>query len=176
MTDDIAVNFPSAASTPDDRGRPDNRHVRFSADETEVDIDQLKSLFDRNAFWAVDRDRADLETAIARSFPVVTVWNGDSLIGFARATSDGIYRAVIWDVVIDSRYRKQGLGQKLVETLISHPELQQIERVYLFTTHQKGFYERIGFQANTSTTMVLMGKSLELLLPLDTHQSSSRSL
>lgn len=152
--------------------RPDNRHIRFSIDPAEVDFDQLIDLFDRDAFWARDRARSELETAVARSFPVVTVWDGQTLIGFARATSDGAYRAVIWDVVVDSNYRKQGLGQKLVETLISHPDLQGVERVYLFTTHQKGFYERIGFTANASTTMVLMGKSLELLLPLETNSSA----
>lgn len=171
MTDDIAVN-PISPPVAAANVRPDNRHIRFSADETDLDIDQLKILFDRNAFWAVGRNRADLETAISRSFPIVTVWDRDILIGFARATSDGIYRAVIWDVVIDDRYRKQGLGQKLVETLISHPELQRVERIYLFTTHQKGFYERIGFQPNSSSTMVLMGRSLDLLLPIDPHSAA----
>lgn len=163
------MSFPPVGQS----ARPDNRHIRFSVDATEVDFDQLLELFHRNAFWARGRDRAALETAVARSFPIVTVWDRETLIGFARATSDGVYRAVIWDVVIDSHYRKQGLGQKLVETLISHPDLQQVERIYLFTTHQKGFYERIGFTANTSTTMVLMGRSLELMLPVEASPATA---
>ncbi|HEY9845449.1 MAG TPA: GNAT family N-acetyltransferase, partial [Candidatus Caenarcaniphilales bacterium] len=93
--------------------------------------------------------------AIAHSKPVMTVWDGEHLIGFARATSDGIYRATIWDVIIHPDYRGAGLGRKLVEKLLAHPHLSQVERVYLMTTHQQHFYERLGFQRNSSTTMVL---------------------
>jgi hypothetical protein len=40
-----------------------------------------------------------------------------------------------------------------------------VERIYLFTTHQRGFYERIGFVENPSTTLVLHGRPLEFLVP-----------
>ena len=93
--------------------------------------------------------------AIANSDPVITAWDRDCLIGFARATSDGVYRAVIWDVVIHPEYQGAGLGRKLVQTVLSHPKLNRVERVYLMTTHQQKFYERIGFEPNASTTMVL---------------------
>ena len=85
----------------------------------------------------------------------MTICDDQRLIGFARATSDGIYRATIWDVVIHPDYRGTGLGSKLVESLISHPRMSRVERIYLTTTHQQGFYERIGFQTNSTTTMVL---------------------
>lgn len=145
--------------------RPDNRNIRFSVDPREVNLGQLITLFQRNAFWAQTRTEADMAKAVAASHPVVTVWDGERQMGFARATSDGVFRAVIWDVVIDQDYRNQGLGRKLVETLISHPDLMAVERVYLFTTHQKHFYERIGFSENATTTMVLQGRSLEFVIP-----------
>jgi N-acetylglutamate synthase-like GNAT family acetyltransferase len=138
-----------------------------------VDLDQLVMLFNRNAFWAQDRQREELERAIQFSNPVTTVWDGEVLIGFARATSDSVYRAVIWDVVIDEGYQNQGLGRKLVQTLISHPDMSKVERVYLFTTHQQAFYKRIGFMENTSTTLVLMGKTLEFVLPAEVSLATS---
>lgn len=150
----------------------DNRHIRFSLDRAELDLDQLISLFNRNAFWAQNRQREQMEKAIAHSHPVVSVWDGKRLIGFGRATSDGVYRAVLWDIVVDHDYRRQGIGRKLVETLISHPHLQSVERVYLFTTYQQGFYERIGFVENTSTTLVLQGRSLEFLTPACKEQQA----
>lgn len=150
----------------------DNRNIRFSLDRAELDLDQLIPLFNRNAFWAQNRQRQQMEQAIAHSHPVVSVWDGERLIGFGRATSDGVYRAVIWDIVVDHDYRRQGIGRKLVETLISHPHLQSVERVYLFTTHQQGFYERIGFVENTSTTLVLHGRSLEFLTPATEEQQA----
>lgn len=139
----------------------DCRSIQFSVDKALIDYPQLQVLFNRTAFWARERQITDLQTAIAYSNPVVTVWNAEELIGFARATSDGIYRAVIWDVVIDPRFQGAGLGRKLVETVLAHPAVNKVERVYLMTTHQQSFYERIGFESNPTTTMVLQNQSLE---------------
>ena len=133
----------------------DCSHIQFCADKVKVDLKQLQNLFTRTAFWARERNIDDLKIAIANSNPVVTVWDGERLIGFARATSDGIYRAAIWDVVVDPDFQGMGLGRKLVQTVLSHPLVSRVERVYLTTTHQQSFYERIGFERNETTTMVL---------------------
>ena len=133
----------------------DCSHIQFCADKSKVDLIQLQRLFVKTAFWAQERNITDWQIAVSNSNPVVTVWDNQRLIGFARATSDGIYRAAIWDVAIDPNYQGMGLGSKLVETVLSHPLLSRVERVYLTTTHQQSFYERIGFEKNETTTMVL---------------------
>lgn len=143
----------------------DCNHIQFSADKAKLDLDELKRLFDLSAFWAQGRKLEDLAVAIANSDPVISVWEGNRLIGFARATSDGIYRATIWDVVIHPEYRGAGLGRKLVETVLSHPHVNCVERVYLMTTHQQEFYERIGFQKSATTTMVLLENGSRYPLP-----------
>ncbi len=129
------------------------------------DLDQLIRLFKAAAFWAQDRSSEDMAIAVAHSFPMVTAWHGDRMIGFARATSDGVFRATIWDVVIDPAYQGGGLGRKMVETLVSHPHMSRVERIYLMTTHQQGFYKRIGFDENPSTTMVLYNDATVEMLP-----------
>ncbi|MBD0335165.1 MAG: GNAT family N-acetyltransferase [Cyanobacteria bacterium Co-bin13] len=136
-------------------------HFQYSEDFSESDLDQLYRLFQAAAFWAKNRSMQEMAVAIANSHPVVTVWDQETLIGFARATSDGVYRATIWDVVIDPSYQGGGLGRKLVQTVLGHPHVSQVERVYLMTTHQQGFYERIGFQSNPSTTLVLFNQPME---------------
>lgn len=133
---------------------------------SDADLAQVIRLFRTAAFWAQDRSEADMATAIAHSFPIVTAWDGDLLMGFARATSDGVFRATIWDVVIDPAYQGGGLGRKMVETLVSHPHMNRVERIYLMTTRQQGFYQRIGFEENPSTTMVLYNNSDVEMLPV----------
>ncbi|XGV99086.1 MAG: GNAT family N-acetyltransferase [Leptolyngbya sp. BL-A-14] len=142
----------------------DCRHIQF-CDQKRVDLLQLQALFQVAAFWAKDRRVEDLALAIANSDPVITAWDDDLMIGFARATSDGVYRATIWDVVIHPEYQGLGLGRQLVQTVLSHPKMNRVERIYLTTTHQQSFYERIGFERNTSTTMVLCNQ------PMDTPRS-----
>ena len=133
--------------------------IQFSQSLADIDLYQVQELFNLAAFWAKGRSIKDWGIAIANSEPVISIWDRELLIGFARATSDGIYRATIWDVVIHPEYQGKGLGIKLVETVLSHPRMQKVERVYLMTTHQQEFYEKIGFQANNTTTMVLNNQS-----------------
>ena len=139
--------------------------ICFSTDRQRVDIEQLQHLLDIGAFWAQHRTLSDLETAIQHSDPVVTAWDGERLIGFARATSDRVYRAVLWDVVIHPEYRGRGLGRTLVKTVLAHPSVQAVERVYLMTSSQQRFYERLGFTENLTTTMVLFNRQPTVALP-----------
>lgn len=125
-----------------------------------LDFEQLRRLFELTAFWGRDRTIENLQIAVRNSEPVVSAHIGDRLIGFARATSDGIYRATIWDVIVHPDFQGTGIGRKLVETVLSHPHVSHAERVYLMTTHQQRFYEKVGFQVNSTTTMVLFNQVL----------------
>jgi len=151
----------------------DCRHIQFCAQENwleacgsseqpscpgKIDLQALQDLFQATAFWAQNRSLEDWKIALTHSQPIVTAWDDERLIGFARATSDGIFRATIWDVVVHSDYQGAGLGRKLVQTVLAHPHVSRVERVYLMTTHQQQFYERIGFETNSSTTMVLFNQ------------------
>ena len=145
----------------------DCSHIQFCDRKSVVDLTQLQALFKLGAFWATERKIEDLNIAIENSEPVISVWDSQKLVGFARATSDGIYRATIWDVVIDPEYRGAGLGRKLVQTVLSHPRMNRVERVYLTTTHQQSFYERIGFEVNSSSTMVLYNQPIAKVQSLE---------
>lgn len=145
-----------------------NTPIQFCEDPDQVDIVALQNLLNLCAFWAEGRSKEGLEIAIANSNPVITVWEGERLIGFSRATTDCVYRATIWDVVIHPEYRGIGLGSKLVETMLAHPRINSVERVYLMTTYQQNFYQQIGFQENQTTTMVIYNNDFPQ------HQISSK--
>ncbi len=140
----------------------DCSHIQFCDRRSAIDAIQLQELFQKAAFWASDRRSEDLAIALSNSNPVISAWDGDRLIGFARATSDGIYRATIWDVVVHPEYQGAGLGRKLVQTVLSHPHVSKVERVYLMTTNQQEFYKRIGFDVNATTTMVYFNQPMAL--------------
>lgn len=133
----------------------DCSEIYFCSDKSKIQLDSLQELFRLGAFWARERSQEDLKIAIDNSDPVVCVWDENKLIGFARATSDCIYRGTIWDVVVHPEYQGAGIGRKLVQTVLAHPKLNRVERVYLMTTHKQSFYKRIGFQENETTTMIL---------------------
>ena len=107
---------------------------------------KLRRLFQKHAFWAQQRSDAELRRMLRGSDVVVSLWRGKRLVGFGRASTDGIYRAVLWDVVIPEDLQGKGLGRQLVEALANSSQLKGVERVYLMTTNSAGFYRQLGFE------------------------------
>ena len=120
---------------------------------------KLQRLLHKHAFWAQQRSFKQLRSMLAGSTVVVSLWRGKRLVGFGRASSDGIYRAVLWDVVVAGDLQGRGLGRQVVEALMEAPEIQQAERVYLMTTNSSGFYQQLGFSAATQQELLLHRRS-----------------
>ena len=116
---------------------------------------QLQQLLDAHSFWATGRSQREVSRMLAGSQAVVSAWQGSELVGFGRATSDWVFRAVLWDVVVAGEHQGRGLGRRIVETLLQEPALQGVERVYLMTTNSSGFYEQLGFTAVDSQRLML---------------------
>ena len=120
---------------------------------------KLQRLFHKHAFWAQQRSFAQLRRMLAGSSVVVSLWRGKRLVGFGRASSDGVYRAVLWDVVVAGDLQGRGLGRQVVEALLAAPEIQRAERVYLMTTNSSGFYQQLGFSSATPQKLLLHRRS-----------------
>ena len=106
---------------------------------------KLQRLFDRHAFWARGRSFSQLRGLLAGSNAVVSLWRGKRLVGFGRATSDGVSRAGLWDMVVAGDRHGHGLGRRVIEELHTS-SVVGVERVYLMTTKRAGFYKQLGFQ------------------------------
>ena len=117
---------------------------------------KLQRLLNQHAFWAQERSIDQLRRMLAGSAAVASLWRGRRLVGFARASSDHTFRAVLWDVVVPEDVQGRGLGRKLVEALLQHPSLQGVERVYLMTTNGAGFYNQLGFSRVNDQTLMLL--------------------
>ena len=120
---------------------------------------KLQRLFHKHAFWAQQRSFAQLRRMLAGSSVVVSLWRGKRLVGFGRASSDGIYRAVLWDVVVAGDLQGRGLGRQVVEALLAAPEIQRAERVYLMTTNSSGFYQQLGFSSAQPQELLIQHRS-----------------
>ncbi|MEA5442689.1 GNAT family N-acetyltransferase [Cyanobium gracile] len=115
----------------------------------------LGALLDGHSFWATGRSRDQLGRMLRGSQVVVSAWQGSTLVGFGRATSDRVFRAVLWDVVVSEDHQGRGLGRRIVEELLASPPVAAAERVYLMTTTGEGFYEKLGFSRVDSQRLML---------------------
>lgn len=113
----------------------------------------LKHLL-RQTDWADDRTEEGIAGMLRASLLTMSVWQGDDLIGFCRAFGDGVYRAVIDDVVVDQAYRGRGIGLEMMRRLVDR--LADVEEVSLGCEERmEGFYEKLGFERASWTLMTL---------------------
>ena len=108
-------------------------------------IKQLQKLFETHAFWASNRNPRVIKKLLAHSSVVVTIWLDQRLIGFGRATSDSICRAVLWDIVVEESLQGKGIGRMVVDSLVNSSTIKNVEKVYLMTTNSQEFYTQVGF-------------------------------
>ena len=79
----------------------------------------------------------------------ITAWDGDTLIGAILCGHDG-RRAGLYHVCVQEKYRKHGIGQKLVEHCLKALEAENISKVNLiaFKQNETGnrFWQGLGWK------------------------------
>ncbi len=122
------------------------------ADTRDFDPAQLLRLF-HQAPWAKTRTLEGTQEMLRHTDLALTAWDGVTLVGFGRVLTDYVYRATIWDVIVDKAYQGQGLGTDIVRRILHHPNLIKVELFWL-CTRRPGFYGKLGFSAKEQTGMV----------------------
>jgi GNAT superfamily N-acetyltransferase len=114
--------------------------------------ESVRALYDEAGWWP-ERRLEDIAAVLAGG-PAVGAWDGDGLVGFARAVDDGRFRAYVEDVVVQRAYRRDSVASRLLGLLLT--ELTHVETISLFCDPAlAGLYEPFGFRAVSRTEVVL---------------------
>jgi len=116
---------------------------------------KLQKLLNNNAFWAKNRTINDLKKSLANSDVIISLWVGKEIVGFGRALTDGIYRGVLWDIVIDQNHQGKGYGTLIVKNLLSSKNIKNTKKIYLMTTNKKLFYSQFDLKEVTSQDLLI---------------------
>lgn len=128
---------------------------RISYAHVDLDMD-LTCDFIATAYWGQGKSKADIAAAIKASYVVALFDGNDAQIGFARAVSDGVFSAFVFDLFIVERWRGHGFAHRLVEGLLTHPLLREVRGWMLATKDAQELYAKHGFvPAQGSRYMVL---------------------
>ena len=119
-------------------------------------LKKLQVLFNQNTLWAKDRTLDQIKRMLANSNVIITLWYKNNLVGFGRATTDQVYRAVLWDIVVSQNVQRVGLGKIIVEELLKDKKINSAEKIYLMTTDSKDFYKQLGFKVNTNQFLMIL--------------------
>ena len=118
-------------------------------------LNKLQKLLDRNALWAKSRTINDLKKCLANSDVIVSLWVGNEIVGFGRALTDGIYRGVLWDIVIDHNHQGKGYGTLIIDSLLNSKKIKYVKKLYLMTTNKKKFYSQFDFSEVTTQSLLI---------------------
>src|SRR4029079_9102936 len=105
----------------------ESRHGEYliSTDRQRLDVDIIHQFTTEESYWAKTRTREQTRTAIEHSI-CFGLYEGERQIGFARVVSDRATFAYVGDVFVTEEFRGQGLSKWLMETIVEHPELQNL--------------------------------------------------
>ena len=115
----------------------------ISTDKSKIDIGYVHR-FLTQSYWSpgvqVETVKKGMENSLCYG-----IYNSDMQIGYARMITDRASFAYLCDVFVDEKFRGKGLGKWFMETILSHPDLQNLRRILLATRDAHTLYEKFGF-------------------------------
>lgn len=120
--------------------------MEISTDRSRLDRELVHRFLSTESYWAAGVERAAVDRSIDASLSFGLYIDG-AQAGFARAVTDGATFAWIADVFVVRAERGRGLGRRLVEAVLAHPDVSGARRVLLGTRDAHGLYRPYGFTA-----------------------------
>lgn len=99
----------------------------ISTDRTLMDVDAIHDFLSKDSTWSKDIPIEKVLSSIENSL-CFGLFDKGKQIGFARVISDFSTIAYLGDVYILNSYRGFGLSKKLMDVIISHPDLHGLRR------------------------------------------------
>ena len=114
-----------------------------------------------------DHSAKEQQIVFENSYAVVFVYDGERIVGVARALSDGLFQAAVYNVALDEEYQGKGIGRQLIGKLL---EQLKGQNVILYThPHTVEMYEKFGFRDLGESASVWGGErwhEMEMILVL----------
>lgn len=104
---------------------------------------RIATLYRRAPLLRPTGDRKAIERMFERSSLVLTVWQGDRLVGLARVLTDGELFAFLADLAVEPDVQGLGIGKQLIEEVMRR--CKGTELILRDSDISTGFYERLGF-------------------------------
>lgn len=131
----------------------------ISTDPARLDLDAIHRFLTRS-YWAEGVTPERVRASIDRSLPFGLYRDGEQA-GFARTVTDFTVFGWLCDVFVLEGHRGKGLGVWLVETVLGHPDLQDLRQWLLGTADAHGLYARFGFEPPDDPNRYLRRKRSE---------------
>jgi ribosomal protein S18 acetylase RimI-like enzyme len=100
-------------------------------------------------------DLSRIKKMIDNSNLIVTAWDGEEMVGSARAITDFGYYCYITDLAIDKEYQNHGIGHELVNEIMKQTA-EECTLVVLATPETIEYFPKIGLKERNA--YIISGK------------------
>lgn len=107
------------------------------------DIEKLIHLFQQTG-WDDKTDASRMKSMVENSNIIVTAWDNKEMVGFARCTTDYTFNGQINNVVVDKKYKGQGIGKKLISKILESSD--KVTYILRADPDNVDFYKKLGFE------------------------------
>ena len=115
-------------------------------DDITLSAEQLADVFRQSGIRRPVDDLPRLARMLEHAHLLITAWDGDELVGVARALTDFSYCCYLSDLAVDKRYQHRGIGNALVER-VRKAIGEQSMLLLLAAPEAMSYYPKIGFEA-----------------------------
>ena len=112
-------------------------------DWEKLNIDFIHDYLCHQSYWAQGRTRQVVEKSIRNSL-CFGLFEGEQQIGFARLVTDYSTFAWLCDVFVADSHQGHGLGKWLIDSVVSHPEMEAVKYIMLATRDAHELYRKYG--------------------------------
>ncbi|RYE53633.1 MAG: N-acetyltransferase [Sphingobacteriales bacterium] len=116
----------------------------ITTDKDKLDIVAIHDFLSKHSGWSDNIPFERVKTSIENSLNF-GLFHNNKQVGFARVISDFSTIAYLGDIYVLDSYRGKGLSKKLMDVVMSHPDLQGLRRWILLTSTADWLYEKYGF-------------------------------
>lgn len=117
--------------------------IRYE-DKKELLADDVSKVFQNSGIRRPFQDLDRIQRMIDNSDVILSAWDGDKMVGIARAITDFSYCCYLSDLAVDREYQKFGIGKELVQH-VREKLGEEISLVLLSSPEATEFYQKIGF-------------------------------
>jgi GNAT superfamily N-acetyltransferase len=122
-----------------------NPQIEISTDRSRLDLQVIFRYLSEESYWAKGRKYDVFARSLENSLCFGAYREGE-LVGFGRVVTDYAVFAWLMDVFVLEGYQGNGIGKKLMQAIMSHPELQTVGRWGLVTRDAHQLYRQFGFE------------------------------
>jgi len=116
------------------------------AQDRRITPEQLADVFTRSGIQRPVEDLARLAKMLQHGNLLITAWDGENLVGVARALTDFAFCCYLSDLAVDRAYQHQGIGQTLIEQVRSAIGPNSM-LLLLAAPDAMAYYPKVGFEA-----------------------------